>query len=84
MFQFFKSNLNYTCLEPFWMSRVVVPTYLRGLCQSPQYEVTAVTSHWQREVDLIGLGFELHTSHSRSIRLITWMCSSSYSIFLSC
>jgi len=45
--------------------------YFRGLRQGPHFKVAAVASRWQRAADLIGSGYEPHTSRTRRERLIT-------------
>jgi len=41
------------------------------LRQSPHFKVAAAASRWQRVEDLIGSGFEPHTSITRSEHLTT-------------
>jgi len=50
-----KSNLRYTGLIPFRVSRV---------SGAHSHGFAAVTSHWQRVGDLIRSGFESHTSRT--------------------
>jgi len=40
-----------------------------ALCQGPHIKVAAVASYWQHVENLIGSGFKLHTSRTRSRRL---------------
>jgi len=65
----FKSNLHYTRLIPFRVSRVR-GIHLRGFAPGSHINVATVASCWQRVEDLIGSGFEPHTSRTRSERLI--------------
>jgi len=66
-----KSNLYYTRLILFRVSRVS-GTHLRGFAPlAHTSKVAAVASRWQRVGDLIGSEFEPHTSRTRSERLIT-------------
>jgi len=44
--------------------------HLRSFAQCPHIKVATVASRWQSVEDLIGLGFESHTFHTRSGRLI--------------
>jgi len=63
-----KLNLYYTRLIPFRVLRVS-GAHLRGFApRSRTIKVATVANHWQREGDLIGSGFEPHTSRTRSER----------------
>jgi len=45
-------------------------THLRGFAPEPTYQAAAVASRWQLVGDLVGSGFEPHTSRIRSEHLI--------------
>jgi len=50
-------------------SKNLDPTQPTGLRKVPHIKVAAVASRWQHVGDLIGLGFEPHTSRTRGRRL---------------
>jgi len=55
---------------PFGFHKGMVLIYT-ALHQSPHIKVATVSSRWQRVGDLIGSGFEPHTSRTRGKRLNT-------------
>jgi len=64
-----KSNFQYTRSYHFGYHEWVVLNSA-ALHQDPYINVAAVASRWQRVGDLIGSGFESHTSCTRSLNLL--------------
>jgi len=65
IYQIKKSNLYYTRLIPFRVSGVS-DAHLRSFAPGPTHQGCSVASCWQHVGDLIGSGYEPHTSRTEA------------------